>query len=705
MRKYLSYILCTLTAVVMTGCLELGVEIVEVPAVAKLQLKSTELVATRTEGNLDLNENLITQVQLFFSVDGENVKYYTKVAELDKEDGQVKNLQVTLPASALAGLFPNNTANEKCKLFVVANAPDVPEASRKTITDVKKTAIGFTKDDDGNLTTEQASFVMTGADDVTLGEDNNISGEVLLKRVAAKVEVTINLKKKITLGDKVWTPEYNNISMSFKGMTTSNVGGTESSLSSNFEQTKFKVDDNTEGDGYVITQEVPFYSYPTTWNNNSENVIILTIPWKRQDQNDYTTYKYQIPVNYDAKQLLSNYLYKLEVNVGILGTPVEEADDLVITPCSYVVIDWGTGTINAELSRPKYLVVDETYVELFNQTTYQIDYHSSDEVNVILDSIKFYNYQYANTRSIKITKDETTITPAKAGLSVTDKFADYSVTYQQKQDSNDGSLTFTHKVPTNYVPHYIYLTVQHNQAGTSFKENVVIVQYPPIYIKADPSNGKVYINETQHSGDQNYPTVYDDDGHNIGSVQKPSTVTGEDNATNNNKNQYNIYVTAGDYVLGDPRELSGDELDGIDELSNYRKTRTDAVDVIAPSFKIASSYGKTLEVSYDNAVRRCASYQENGYPAGRWRIPTPAEIEFIVTRSTNKDIPSLFDGGYWAADKRYYSSSDNEFHEGTNTRYVRCVYDVWYWGEDKVQSALNSPVWGDIKTTAELNGN
>ena len=686
----------------MVSCLELNIETVDVPKVAKLQLKSTELVATRTPGNPDFNENLISQVQLFFSADGENVKYYTKIDELNEKDGQVKDLPVTIPTTVLAELFPNETV-KTCTLFVLANAPVGPEDSRAKISDVEMVAIGFTKGQDNNVTAEQSSFVMTGEGDVTLGENDNISGEVELKRVASKIEVTINLEKEITVGDKKWIPEYDNIKMQFQGLTTSTVGGTMSADTVKFTQTDFEC--NSTGSKHVITQKVPFYSYPTSWDKNSENVIILTIPWKRQDQNDYTTYKYQIPVNYDDKQLLSNYLYKLEVNVGILGTPEEEADDLVITPCSYVVIDWGTGTINAELSRPKYLVVDETYVELFNQTTYKIDYHSSDEVTVILDSIKFYNYQYANTRSIKITKDKTTITPAKTGLSVTDKFADYSVTYQQKEDSNDGSLTFTHKVPTNYVPHYIYLTVQHNQAGTSFKENVVIVQYPPIYIKADPSNGKVYVNGTQHSGNQDYPTVYDDDSHDIGSVQKPSTVTGEDDATNNNKNQYNIYVTAGDYVLGDPRELSGDELDGIDELSNYRKTRTDAVDVIAPSFKIASSYGKTLVVSYDNAVRRCASYQENGYPAGRWRIPTPAEIEFIVTRSTNKDIPSLFDGGYWAADGRYYSSSDNKFHQDNNERYVRCVYDVWYWGEDKVQSALTSPVWGDIYTTAELNGN
>lgn len=435
MRRYLSYIFSTLTAIAMVSCLELNIETVDVPKVAKLQLKSTELVATRTPGNPDFNENLISQVQLFFSADGENVKYYTKIDELNAEDGQVKDLPVTIPTTVLAELFPNETV-KTCTLFVLANAPVVPEDSRAKITDVEEVAIGFTKGQDNNVTAEQSSFVMTGEGDVTLGENGNISGEVGLKRVASKIEVTINLEKEITIGDKKWTPQHDKIKMQFDGLTTSTVGGEDSDGAHTFTQDEFSI--NSNGEKHVVTQEVPFYSYPTSWDKNSENFIILTIPWKRQDQNDYTTYKYQIPVNYDDKQLLSNYLYKLEVNVGILGTPVEEADDLVITPCSYVVIDWGTGTINAELSRPKYLVVDETYVELFNQTTYKIDYHSSDEVTVILDSIKFYNYQYANTRSIKITKDKTTITPAKTGLSVTDKFADYSVTYQQKEDSKIG---------------------------------------------------------------------------------------------------------------------------------------------------------------------------------------------------------------------------------------------------------------------------
>ena len=199
-----------------------------------------------------------------------------------------------------------------------------------------------------------------------------------------------------------------------------------------------------------------------------------------------------------------------------------------------------------------------------------------------------------------------------------------------------------------------------------------------------------------------------------------TSITGENDATNKNKNQYNVYITAlpsSNYLIGDPRSTTGSSLSGINELTNYRPTRTDAVNVIAPIFKIASSYGKTTQMSYEQAVKRCASYQENGYPAGRWRVPTPAEIEFMQQRALNGDIPSLFNGlstnesyrAYWAGDGTVYWPGYNDDGEpfgpaagfyapGNNnmskdTHSVRCVYDVWYWGDDKKDT--DNPVWSD----------
>ena len=255
-----------------------------------------------------------------------------------------------------------------------------------------------------------------------------------------------------------------------------------------------------------------------------------------------------------------------------------------------------------------------------------------------------------------------------------------------------------------FVPHEITLTIQHKD-NASFSETIVITQYPPIYIVGDRSDGNVFVNGYGKGSDN-----YNDNRNNIGSL--PSSLgTG----VNSNPNQYNIYVTSlpatSTYIIGDPRVIQGGELANIDGVDNYRPTREDAINVVAPIFKIASSWGKTSQFGYQRAVERCASYQENGYPAGRWRVPTQAEIEFMQDRVNNGDIPSLFNGvdyygeyrGYWSSSRYmywpaydsdgnkvgnyaagFYNPEDNDDFSTNNG--VRCVYDVWYWGDGKISN-------------------
>ena len=120
-------------------------------------------------------------------------------------------------------------------------------------------------------------------------------------------------------------------------------------------------------------------------------------------------------------------------------------------------------------------------------------------------------------------------------------------------------------------------------------------------------------------------------------------------------------------------------------------------------------------MSYEGARRRCASYQENGYPAGRWRLPTMAEIEFLIKLSSNGKIRTLFGAtttnAYWAGGNearfsdqfRDLSGSSNS----TSTNYVtvggysvftRCVYDTWYWGTEQ-HSEYTSQKWLGFKTS------
>jgi hypothetical protein len=122
--------------------------------------------------------------------------------------------------------------------------------------------------------------------------------------------------------------------------------------------------------------------------------------------------------------------------------------------------------------------------------------------------------------------------------------------------------------------------------------------------------------------------------------------------------------------------------------------------VIAPLFKIQSTYGTAKTGVYFNvAQKRCATYQEAGYPAGRWRLPTLAEIAYIVKLQYDGAIGTMFNlesdsRGYWTSSGGIITKatstsvtytrdkSDYDWDKtGEYTPFVRCVYDLWYWGD------------------------
>lgn len=121
-------------------------------------------------------------------------------------------------------------------------------------------------------------------------------------------------------------------------------------------------------------------------------------------------------------------------------------------------------------------------------------------------------------------------------------------------------------------------------------------------------------------------------------------------------------------------------------------------DRIAPEFLVTSAWGRCNpnSITFEQAQKRCATYQEAGYPAGRWRLPTIAEISYIHTLQDLGVINNLFnpthEAGYWSSAGyavRSYDPTGNARRPAIRTTYtgddpVRCVYDLWYWGEDPV---------------------
>jgi len=130
--------------------------------------------------------------------------------------------------------------------------------------------------------------------------------------------------------------------------------------------------------------------------------------------------------------------------------------------------------------------------------------------------------------------------------------------------------------------------------------------------------------------------------------------------------------------------------------------------MVAPSYRISSKFsgiefGK-LDKKY--AEYRCAAFQEDGFPAGRWRLPTKAEVNFIGQLSAKGFIEFLFNNGdtYWSANGpiRINGGSVVDVDETSETvALLRCVYDSWYWDkvdgleEDPRHDPRNEFVWGD----------
>ena len=112
--------------------------------------------------------------------------------------------------------------------------------------------------------------------------------------------------------------------------------------------------------------------------------------------------------------------------------------------------------------------------------------------------------------------------------------------------------------------------------------------------------------------------------------------------------------------------------------------------LIAPAFYIGSSWAaisSNNSIAWDSAVKKCATYQEAGYPAGRWRLPTEAELMFIFDRQEDGTIPALFNAtaDYWVASGWYYQNGTLTQETSTTRGHTpRCIYDLWYWGDERM---------------------
>ncbi len=507
--------------------------------------------------------------------------------------------------------------------------------------------------------------------------------------------------------------------------------------------------------------------YGSTKSPEKEPYLKLIIPWKCK-VGGQKQYYYKIVIPDDIRdgfrcRFVRNNWYHIDVDVSLLGAEVDEASTEIEGTC-YIVY-WQDKNVvikDAKIGNARYLSVDRTSRTLYNVTsTVNFSYVSSHPV--IMKDLRAVRPYFGTKKS----GNELGGTIKKAGADDLypsgAMYLEYAISYDEETGKavytdddgqehvwfeNTGSaILFNHTLINDYTDplfdysiykfHY-YLVHRDRPDDTSFRKEQTIEQFPAIYIESTPNpaekivnngekssatdHGYVYVNGGQYTEDD-----YNNDGKNTANLWKVVTYNG--GGTDMYKISTTVLPSTSEFIIGDPRSstvfiprsdyIVATESNGVvvleddgrasPTLTYYYPTDESSrtKDMIAPEYRISTKLSGTYvstKIDKEQAIQRCAAFQENGFPAGRWRLPTKAEVTFAAQLSANMVFDWQFSDDYWSANGVVNVNKGTgviTYKENGTSGYVRCVYDSWYWGDDRYlnesdpKKLPNIFVWGD----------
>ncbi len=704
------------------------------------------------------NENLITGIQYFFFKDDSSTPIYASSYTPQNKTATSQTITIDTEAEGvptIEELFPD----KKVIFYAVANYEGTEPLAGKNLKQIKKIAIDKTYGtvEEMTGTTGTKKFVMTAEQEIT---PNVETARIPLKRIAAKVSLTVTLNTVTTTegGETTtWTPIWDVARGALERVATKGLLGAGAAYTEgegDAAQTKYYfpedmglVSPNDQAGEYTRFPQTAntqsFYTMPNRWeagdHNEPDIKFILRWQMETKDASGAVTYHgisderyYKIMLPGDLTSFDANCWYKLTASIGVNASEKEP----VLTLDGFRVQAWNgpEDIVSADIKDAKYITPELSNVE-FIGNSYTLSYDATGPVEV--SNLSIYRVEYTNDGEGKlelITNNNANTTNINSlkdneGAQLTE------IKVRAWESLNDGTKTITINHPLcndfhqdwfDALPYVYEITLHLKDENTSYDKKVIIRQYPNFTLKQIESNGYVFVNGFENRNDNDYDgqssdwherfyRVYANDYIGWNRRQIGALVQRRDALKNTDNNSGFMYLVSAavsdEFSVLDPRSTSADDLINTSlGVNSYKSARS--IDAVAPLFIIASSYGKTTQVSYDNAKIRCAAYQEDGYPAGRWRIPTEKEINFLITLRKNRYIPYLFysssqwttgrdgnDGngcGYWASSGNFYYYQGGEFRSGANrTESVRCIYDAWYWGAE--------PLDKDGKKTTNAN--
>lgn len=693
------------------------------------------------------DENIIKTIDYYFYPEGKTDEPAVLHARVSPNALNQYTVNVSIDEGMLNTiLFPRPV--NTCQVAVLVNYPgEHPAATTVAGLEALSLVLQLTSDGKGK---DQSEFVMFGVQEVELisRKATLIANPVVdVHRVACKITLdayvvpsTIAPVQLIDGGttytlNQEWQPILDQMYIYLENGVSNGVVNGDQEVTKPYNYFKYSQRPFTgemathkiNGVDHEFHKSFPFYTYPQNWAtaDPKEPFLKLILPWTRVagDDHEYNPdwetkphswgsiqkqFYYRILLPHDATGFVSNNWYHINLDVAILGSDIDDAS--VDIEGTYWVVPWGSADpVEADIKGSRYLSVSQLNHTMYNVTNLEIPYVTSNKCSIVNLNVRQYNF-YSGTYT-----NYTSQATSGNWVSLDDN---NNIVINHTLNNDITSSTF------DVAPYEFTFRIRHEDSeGATYYRDITVKQYPAMYIEEHLSNGYAFVKGTGNATASN--TIYDNNGslanqyRDMGTMVQRSTVNGQ--GMNNNQHQYTIHVTVlpegSTSSIGDPRSATPSSLNsGITELDNYKPAADNTQDIIAPVFRIASSYGKTQQMTYEGAQKRCAAYQENGYPAGRWRLPTQAEIEYLMTLSNMNKIPTLFDpeptAGYWAGGKIFMiknnagnlefvnangaTPNNKQYSIGGTNYYVwaRCVYDEWYWGSAQVEPLTT---WGGYK--------
>ena len=542
-------------------------------------------------------------------------------------------------------------------------------------------------------------------------DDNDGKGNlaVPLRRVAAKISFILNISDQIASGSTFWRPltgSSNYTTYLVNAASYATVKGEALDADEIYElgpnpstgvgtyQISYNtahVKTQTDEDGLVWEID-PFYTYPVSFDpaKNSAPYLKISLPWENVDGEGnltalgatlfyYKVYLLDPETNEPLTSYERNKHYIVTVNVDTLGGTQE---DYTVLETNYYVADWQSpsdGTYSGYFA-PRFLDVAKDTYYIYGDNSTTISVTSSHNISATITAVSQKKIDGSN---------KMTTVPSSASVTTEGKVS-FTLNYELNTTLSSGSMDVT--------PIYWTINIYHTDK-TSIAKTVTVIQYPSIYVetKTTSNSSSRFVQTLNSSG-----TAYNNTSYSLGNVGGG----GGGGSLSSDKTILTVSTLASltgtyDWVLGESRvrlstllpltinSETWNETDlgtASEYINNYLIADPDKTNYIAPRFMLASGLGaNTKQGVWKSNAERCAAYQEDGYPAGRWRLPTEAEILFCRLLQSYSYIGSVFQSSnfYWANTGRYITSSGTFTQGASNSSCsVRCIYDLWYWGDE-----------------------